>query len=109
MPTKGETGAERMFEDAVAVLGGIPDVTRKTGRGFASGGLFWRGRLFATLRGDHLLLKLPAARVAALIGSDHASPFDANKGKPMREWALVGSDGDWAALAREALAFAQGA
>jgi len=107
MPTKSEPTAEQMFEAVAAALGTIPQVTRKTGRGFASGGLFWRGRLFATLRGDHLLLKLPAARVEALIASALAAPFDANKGKPMREWALVGPDGDWAALAEEALAFAQ--
>ncbi|HEX4712632.1 hypothetical protein [Phenylobacterium sp.] len=96
--------AER-YEALAEVLLGDPSVTRPERRGFAQGGLMKDGKLFATLRGDRLLLKLPAARVSALIAAGQGAPFDANKGKPMKEWVLANTDSDWLALAREAAAF----
>ncbi|RAK61852.1 hypothetical protein DJ021_15805 [Phenylobacterium hankyongense] len=57
------------------------------------------------MRGETLLLKLPAARVAELIAAGVGSPFDANKGRPMKEWVTVGAEAGWLALAREAAAF----
>jgi hypothetical protein len=63
------------------------------------------GKLFARLRGDALLLKLPAGRVAHLIAAGQGAAFDANKGKPMKEWVLANALADWPALAREAAAF----
>jgi hypothetical protein len=63
------------------------------------------GKLLAALRGDVLLMKLSAARVSALIASGQGAPFDANKGKPMKEWVLANMTADWLALAQEAAAF----
>ena len=61
--------------------------------------MFVRGRL---------VLKLPAARVDELVSAGAGLHFDANKGIPMKEWLSLdpGSDEDWLALAREALAHA---
>jgi hypothetical protein len=58
-----------------------------------------------------LVVKLPHARVAELIASGAGEPFDAGKGRPMREWvALTEADGaTWLALSEEALAFVSGA
>jgi hypothetical protein len=89
----------------VAEFDDDPAVTQPERRGFAQGGLMRHGKLFATLRGDDLLLKLPADRVATLIVSGHGAPFDANKGKPMKEWVLANMTADWLALAREAAGF----
>ena len=67
------------------------------------------GKLFATLRGPDLLLKLPSERVTALIAAKEGQPFDAGKDKPMREWVTVGpqSHAKWLSLAQEAMQFGQ--
>jgi hypothetical protein len=65
------------------------------------------GRIFAMLVQGRLVLKLPSRRVDALIASGAGSIFDANKGRPMKEWVTLEppADGEWLALAREAMAF----
>ena len=59
------------------------------------------------LRRGHLVVKLPAPRVAALIGAGAGLEFDAGRGRPMRQWvAVVTADDDvWLSLAEESLAF----
>ncbi|MDB5464474.1 MAG: hypothetical protein JWP23_2863 [Phenylobacterium sp.] len=95
---------ERFGVLATALLA-QPGVTLSERRGFARDSLMVNGKLFAAVRGDVLLLKLPAERVAALIAAGEGAPFDANKGRPMKEWVLARMDADWEALAREAAAF----
>jgi hypothetical protein len=94
------------FDVLAAAFSEDPAVTRPERRGFAQGGLMRHGKLFATLRGEDLLLKLPAERVAQLIAAGLGAPFDANKGKPMKEWVLAQMSADWEALSREAAEFA---
>ncbi|SDP82642.1 Transcriptional regulator of competence genes, TfoX/Sxy family [Arthrobacter sp. ok909] len=76
-------------------------------RGFGSSALKVNGSIFAMISGGKLVLKLPHARVAALIGTGAGTPFDAGKGRPMKEWLTVTADDkeSWLALAREALDF----
>ncbi len=76
--------------------------------GFGSSALQVNGKIFAMLdsRGDYVV-KLPAARVQSLIASGEGAPYDAGRGRPMREWVTVKSPSEeiCLALAREALAF----
>jgi hypothetical protein len=58
---------------------------------------------------DRLVVKLPAGRVADLISSGDGLPFDAGKGKPMKEWVgLTVDDEACRVLVAEAMAFVGG-
>lgn len=101
--------AEQRWNEIAASYAGLPAVTGGTGFG-RSEGLRLRGKIFAMLvRGD-LVLKLPAERVGELTAAGAGRPFDAGKGRPMREWVVVSPDSGrrWTALAREAFRFAGG-
>jgi hypothetical protein len=76
------------------------------GRLFNCPALSVNGKMFAMLNGDPLVVKLPAARCAELIGSGRTEAFG-NGGRIMREWVrTTGQEtGGWPALADEALAF----
>ena len=99
---------EAHFEAIVDTFVGTPAVTLGGGRrGFGSDALQAGGRIFAMTSGGLLVLKLPAARVAALVASGEGEPFDAGRGRPMKEWVVVvrGGRKRCLALAREACAF----
>lgn len=105
-----ETTAAARYAAVVAALRRGAGVCVRERPGFGSGGLMVHEKLFATLRGSTLLLKLPAVRVAALVTSDKGQAFDAGKGKPMREWVTipVSESVSWIDLAKEALRFVEG-
>src|SRR5207244_5077568 len=96
----------RTVADAVANQDGV---AMASGRGFGAGALQVRGRIFAMVSGDRLVLKLPARRVAQLIADGRGLSFDAGKRQPLREWAALAEPGqsDALALANEALEFAR--
>jgi hypothetical protein len=94
------------YAELVEALLEAPAVTQSDRKGFGFAGLMIGGKLFATLRQDELLLKLPAVRVAALIDAGEARSFDAGRGRPMKQWVLVSAASPaWLQLAREALRF----
>ena len=107
----GESGApEERFEDLVGELLGCPGVTPPSGgSGFGRSALRWEKKIFAMLVRGRLVVKLPAARVNALVADGDGLRFDANKGTPMREWLSLHPESGlpWLPLAREALDFAQ--
>lgn len=77
------------------------------GRMLRSSGLRTAGRFYAFATGGDLVVKLPAARVAALIASGTGRPCEPRAGRPMREWVrLPLSDGQTGArLLDEARSF----
>jgi hypothetical protein len=68
-----------------------------------------KSKLFAQVRGDELLLKLPADRVRDLVARRSAGAFKPRPGRAMTEWVLVDLDARraWNGPARKALGFAQ--
>ena len=100
------------FTDVVDAMLGLEGVEPpRGGSGFGSGALKVAGRIFVMCPREHLVVKLPAARVAELVAEGVGVPFDANKGRPMREWLTVTDDSQqtWLRLAREAYEFVRGA
>ena len=85
-----------------------PDVT--IGRALANMGLMTGGKLFAFIKDSGLVLKLPAARIDALVESRGASRFERGHGTPMREWIVMppSTSADWPDLVREACDFVAG-
>jgi hypothetical protein len=75
---------ERLFDEAAAALCAEPGVER--GKIFHSQGVSVGGKYFAFVRGAEIVAKLPESRVAELIADGEGKPFDAGKGKPLREW-----------------------
>jgi TfoX/Sxy family transcriptional regulator of competence genes len=110
--TPDSSTAGHTFAKVIAALTrGDPDVQApKPSRGeFGSNGLKVNGRIFAMLVRGALVLKLPQARVDAMVEHGAGTRFDAGKGSAMKEWVTVrGSEPQWLALAREARTFVAG-
>lgn len=98
------------FADLVAALGGEPGVSvpdpgaRRT---FGSTALRVDGRIFAMLSRGHVVLKLPADRVAGLVACGAGRPFTQRPGATTgwREWVEVVDLAAADELGREALAY----
>lgn len=102
---------EDRFDELVGVLVTVAGVTPPGGgAGFGSSALRYQRKIFAMLVRGRLVVKLPKARVDALVAAGEGVRFDANKGTPMKEWFSLdpASRLDWRPLAEEALAFAGG-
>jgi hypothetical protein len=81
---------EERFNALADALVGKDGVTLGSGkRGFGSDALQVEGRIFAMVMRGSVVLKLPAEQVRALIANGQGSPFDAGKGRPMREWVVL--------------------
>lgn len=76
-------------------------------RAFGATSLKTDGRIFAMLVKDRLVVKLPAARVTALVESGAGERFDPGHGRIQKEWLAVSGDDPaaWRALATEAEAY----
>jgi hypothetical protein len=96
-----------LFESLCDEYAGIHAVTVPDGgSGFGSNAIKINKSIFVMLVNDRLVVKLPAARVTQLISSGDGAPFDAGKGKPMKEWVeLTTDDAACRELVAEAMAF----
>ena len=107
-PAAAQAGASPTFDEVVAGLRGVDGVEEPSDskRAFGSNALKVNGKIFAMLVRGELVVKLPRARVDALVASGAGAHFESGPGRLMKEWvALQGAEEDWLALAREALAF----
>jgi hypothetical protein len=105
MPSSDSHAA--LFESLCDEYAGMSGVTvPEGGSGFGSNAIKINKSIFAMLVNDRLVVKLPAARVTELISSGDGVPFDAGKGKPMKEWVGLAVDDDSCRrLVAEAMAF----
>jgi hypothetical protein len=84
-----------LFDSLCDEYSGVRGVTVPDGgSGFGSNAIKINRSIFAMLVNDRLVVKLPAGRVAELISSGDGLPFDAGKGKPMKEWVGLTVDDD---------------
>ena len=86
------------FDRLVASLAGREGVAIGERRGFGANALQANGRIFAMVSGGRVVLKLPEPRVAELLASGAGTPFDAGKGRPMKEWVAIPDVADDALL-----------
>jgi hypothetical protein len=103
--------AEELFDRVVRGFEEDPDVEPpKLGGAFGASALKVGGKIFAMVSQGSLVVKLPAPRVQVLIAAGEGAPFDAGKGRPMKEWVAIdpARSREWAQLAREARAFVGG-
>ena len=105
-----EKRAAEQFDELVAVFAKEPGVTPPEPaagrRAFGANALKANGKIFAMLVNDRIVLKLPRPRVSELIEAGRGEPFDAGKGRPMKEWvSLTTTVEDQSALGHEALDF----
>jgi hypothetical protein len=79
-------------------------------RKFGSRALKVEGKIFAMIAHGHFVVKLPAAKVDALVAAGEGTYFDAGHGREMKEWLSVTSPKlSWTALAKQAYAYVAGA
>jgi hypothetical protein len=96
-----------LFESLCDEYAGVSGVTVPGGgSGFGSNAIKINKSIFAMLVDNRLVVKLPAARVTELISSGDGLPFDAGKGKAMKEWVgLTVDDEICRGLVAEAMMF----
>jgi hypothetical protein len=113
-PSRTSLAFENAFAKVAATLrqdGGVDDEAPPGSRrrAFGAGALKVNGKIFAMPVRGTLVVKLPRARVAALVQSGAGEYFDPGHGRLMREWvSLRGHERDWIELAREARDFVKG-
>jgi len=100
----GGEGADPRLVEIAKAYASEPGVSM--GKLFASVGLRVRGKIFAMVVRDRLVVKLPKARVDELVARGMAERFDPGHGRLMKEWAVFGGKKPtWASLAREAFEY----
>jgi hypothetical protein len=104
---EGESDTVGQFDEVVAAFASDREVVYGGGKGFGSGALKVRGKIFAMISSKgQFVVKLPQSRVNELVKSGVGEFFDAGRGKPMKEWlAVTGKVKLWLKLAKEARKF----
>lgn len=109
-PAAAASRAEELFERLATDYLGRPGVIAGTGFG-GNAGLRLHGRIFAMVVRGRLVVKLPAARATALVGSRAAELFETAPGRVMRQWVTVSTSQEsaWSMLIAEAFECASSA
>ena len=102
-----ENQTEARFAAIVDALARTPGVTHSNARSrlFGRSALKAHDKIFAMVSSHgEFVVKLPKARVDALVAMGAGERFDVNRGRPMKEWFEVRSESpeEWLELAREA-------
>jgi hypothetical protein len=107
-PDRGQldvSSGDAEFASLVVAFAEAPGVTHG-GKGFGSLGLKVNGKLFAMPVRGRLVLKLPGARVDALVAAGEGDYFDPGHGRLMKEWVVLDPRGpDRLELVRSAYRF----
>jgi hypothetical protein len=84
-------------------------VSRGEGKGFGSGALKLKGKIFAMMSSKgQFVVKLPKNRVAELVRGGQGQNFDTGGGRIMKEWVVIKDpDANWNEFAKEAYQFAK--
>jgi len=96
---------DERFATVVKAFTHDPQVTRETRKGFGSGALKVRGKIFAMVSSrDEFVVKLPKARVDQLVQDGIGRRFEPGPGRVMKEWLALGprTVSGWVDLAKEA-------
>jgi hypothetical protein len=95
------------FGPVISALSGEPGVTVGEGMFNATGVLKVNSKIFSMMTGGRLVVKLPKARVNALVDAGEGVRFDPGHGRVMKEWLSLdpASSVDWLSLSKEALSF----
>src|SRR5262245_34628179 len=98
---RGGVEVPAVLEPVVAAVSSKPGVSVERGWGSSSVALKVRGKIFAMLIQETLVLKLPKERVDELVASSAGERFDPRRdGRVMKEWVVL----DWKDRRRVALA-----
>jgi len=83
------------------------DVSRENKKGFGSGALKVKGKIFAMVSSKgEFVVKLPEEGVDKLVSSGAGQRFDPGHGRVMKEWVVVRSgNANWTELAAQAYQF----
>lgn len=94
--------AERQFAQASEAQ--LRDPRVSLGKMFGSQGLKVNGKVFAMLVKGKLVVKLPRARVDALVSAGQGEYFDPGHGRLMKEWVALKPRirDEWSGLVEEA-------
>lgn len=96
-----------MFMRIINAFAADRQVTHGGGKGFGSGSLKVRDKIFAMISSKgEFVVKLPNKRVNELVEGGKGERFDPGHGRLMKEWVVIGpGKSDWIELAREARDF----
>jgi hypothetical protein len=97
----GRMADERWQELVAAAEGG--DVT--SGKMFGSAGLRTGTKFFAVWWHDHLVVKLPPARLTELVEKGDGQPFEPMEGRRMNGWIVLDDSAEWPPVVEEARAY----
>jgi hypothetical protein len=94
------------FTRVVQAFGEDRDVKQEKKKGFGSGAVKVKGKIFAMMSSKgQFVVKLPKQRVDELVRTEGCERFDPGRGRVMKEWLVVPAGRDWVELAKEACKF----